>query len=157
MKILVVLGDGGHTAEMIALLALLGSSYDYSYLISDLDRISESKIQHRGPVYRVPVPLGKYPRDRGLFQVLRAALSQLPLILRLRPDVLLSSGPGIVIPAAVFARLLGATIIFVETGSRITRLSQTGRLMYHLADLFFVQWEGLTEHYPRSIYAGRLL
>lgn len=34
-----------------------------------------------------------------------------------------------------------------------------GKLLYHLrmADAVYVQWEGLTRKYPRTIYAGRIM
>ncbi|GAG20767.1 unnamed protein product, partial [marine sediment metagenome] len=54
MRILVVLGGGGHSAELLRLVDLLGSDYDYSYMISAIDTTSEGKIRWQGPVYRVP-------------------------------------------------------------------------------------------------------
>lgn len=157
MKLLVVLGDGGHTAEIIKLLDLLGPTYEYSYMISDEDRISESKITWKGPIYRTPVPLGKYKSGRKLSRVLRSALSQFKILLKVRPKAILSSGAGIAIPISVFARLLGTKVIFIETGSRVYNMSSTGKVMYRVANLFFVQWEPLQKKYPKAIYAGRLL
>ena len=52
---------------------------------------------------------------------------------------------------------MGTRIIFVETGSRVTRLSLTGRIMYRIAHLFFVQWPQLQQQWPRARYEGRLL
>jgi UDP-N-acetylglucosamine:LPS N-acetylglucosamine transferase len=62
----------------------------------------------------------------------------------------------VAVPACALARLLGIKVIFVETGSRVTALSLTGRLMYRIANLFFVQWPDLVQRYPKAIYAGRL-
>ena len=67
-----------------------------------------------------------------------------------------SSGPALAVPFALWARLFGARVIFVETGSRVHGLSLTGRLMRPLAHLFFVQWPQLRDRYPGTIYAGRL-
>jgi hypothetical protein len=61
------------------------------------------------------------------------------------------------VPIALLGRLMGAKIIFIETGSRVTSLSLTGRIMLKVADLFFVQWEQLQKRYPQTIFAGRLL
>jgi beta-1,4-N-acetylglucosaminyltransferase len=157
MKILVVLGDGGHTTEMLRLLELLGPNYEHSYMMSTQDSISEGKITWKGPVYRVPMPLGKGASDRNLVRVMRSALKQLRVLLRVRPKAILSTGASIALPVSVFGRLMGVKVIHVETGSRVRTMSSTGRLMYRIAHLFFVQWEPLQKDYPKAVYAGRLL
>jgi beta-1,4-N-acetylglucosaminyltransferase len=55
-----------------------------------------------------------------------------------------------------FAKLLRAQVIFVESFSRVRRLSMTGRLMRGIADLYFIQWEELRQAASGAIYAGRL-
>jgi glycosyltransferase involved in cell wall biosynthesis len=156
-KVLVVLGDGGHTAEMLRLLKLLGPKYEYSYMMATNDFISEGKIAWQGPVYRVPVPLGKYASQRKPVRALVAIFKQLIVLLQARPKAILSTGANIAVPISFFGRLLGAKVIHIETGSRIYTMSSTGKLMYRIAHLFFVQWESLQEKYPKAIYAGRLL
>ena len=74
MKILVVLGDGGHSTEMLKLLELLGPDYAYSYMMATHDTISEEKIMWKGPIYRVPPPLGKHAQQRRLIRALRNSL-----------------------------------------------------------------------------------
>ncbi|MDP3029141.1 MAG: hypothetical protein Q8O04_06545 [Deltaproteobacteria bacterium] len=46
--------------------------------------------------------------------------------------------------------------IFIESWSRVTTKSTTGKICYYLSDLFFVQWPELIKRYPKAIYAGRL-
>jgi beta-1,4-N-acetylglucosaminyltransferase len=157
MKTLVVLGDGGHSTEMLALLKLLGSNYEYSYMMSTTDTTSEGKITWAGPIYRVPPPLGKHARYRRPIRTIGPILRQLAVLLRVRPKVILSTGANIAIPISVFGRLLGVKVIHIETGSRVYTMSSTGKAMYRIAHLFFVQWEQLQRDYPKAIYAGRLL
>ena len=59
MRMLVILGEGGHTKEMLTLVEMLGDGLEYGYLIVQDDEVSESKIRRRGPVYRVLKPRGK--------------------------------------------------------------------------------------------------
>jgi beta-1,4-N-acetylglucosaminyltransferase len=155
---LVVLGDGGHTADIVRLVELMGPVYHYSYALTRTDQISESKLPFPGKVWRLTRPRAK---DEGLVAVVwhlsRSLVEAARILLRSRPDAVLGSGPAVVVPLAVAGKLFGAKIIFVETGSRITELSLTGKIMLRLADLFFVQWEPLQRRYPRSIFAGRLL
>ena len=156
MRTLVVLGDGGHTIQILRLVELLGPDYEYHYMMSASDRISEAKIKWRGPVYRVPLPLGKYSDGRGLGRALRASSRQLSVFLRVRPAVILSMGANIAVPISVIGRVMGAKVIHVESASRVYSISATGKLMYRVAHLFFVQWESLQKDYPKAIYAGRL-
>jgi UDP-N-acetylglucosamine:LPS N-acetylglucosamine transferase len=156
--LLVALGDGGHTAEIVRLVELLGPVYDYSYVVAHNDQISESKLPYPGQVWRLTRPRAK---DEALASTLwhlgRSLVEAARIVGRCRPDALVGSGPAMLVPLAVLGKLWGAEIIFVETGSRISELSLTGKIMLRLADLFFVQWEPLHQRYPRSIYAGRLL
>jgi beta-1,4-N-acetylglucosaminyltransferase len=157
LRILVVLGDGGHSAEMLRLLELLGPAHEYSYMMSMDDVISEGRIPWEGATYRVPEPFGKYTTHRNPVRVPRPILSQLIVLLRVRPKVILSTGAHIAVPISVFGKLMGVKIIHIETGSRVYTMSSTGKLMYRIADLFFVQWEPLQRDYSKAIYAGRLL
>lgn len=158
MKLLVVLGEGGHTAELLKLVDLLGDRYDYYYIVSREDNLSANRIKYSGPIYRLCRPRGK---DSGkLAAVLRtilAGMQSLWILLHVRPAAIVSTGPAIAVPVSFLGKLFGARIIFVETGSRIKALSLTGRIMYRWADLFFVQWPQLAEKLPRAIYAGRLV
>ena len=46
--------------------------------------------------------------------------------------------------------------MYVESFARVKSLSMSGRIMYHVADKFVVQWQGLRALYPRAVYAGVL-
>ena len=158
MKLLIVLGSGGHTKEMIRLVDLLGQKHEYCYLVSADDQLSVQKVKAPGVVYRVIRPRWK---DTSLLVVvgrtLISAAQALVALLRTRPQAIVSTGPGPAVPASLVAKLLGVKVIYIETGSRVFALSSSGRILYRFADLFFVQWPELLALYPRAIYAGRLL
>lgn len=73
-----------------------------------------------------------------------------------RPDVVISTGAGIVVYFCVFAKLLGAKLIFIESMARVERPTLTGRLLYPFSDLFIVQWPDLLKYFPGAKYMGRL-
>ena len=50
MHLLLVLGEGGHTKEMLRLADLLGASHRYSYVLVNDDQVSASKIAISGPI-----------------------------------------------------------------------------------------------------------
>jgi beta-1,4-N-acetylglucosaminyltransferase len=158
MKLLVVLGEGGHSTELLNLIDLLGDRYEYHYVISKQDKLSADQLRIDGPIHRVLRPRGKdTSAPMAVLRTFLTALQALRVLLRVRPKAILSTGPAIAVPVAILGKLLGARVIFVETGSRIRTVSMTGKIMYRWADLFFVQWPQLKEKLPRAIYAGRLI
>ena len=158
LKLLVVLGDGGHTAEIVRLIELLGSDYDYAYLITTQDRISESKITIPGSIHYIVRPRAKEERMGRVAWNLVYSFGQAAwLLYRIRPHAVLGSGPAVMVPVALLGRLARAKIIYIENACRVTELSLTGKIMLRVADLFFVQWEQLQRIYPHTIFAGRLL
>ena len=156
MKLLVVLGSGGHTKEMIRLVHLLGGRYRYAYLVASDDQLSPLKIVEPGPVYRVLRPRWKDTSLIGaVIRTIAATLQSLLALIRARPHAVISAGPGPAVPASILAKLLGIKVIYIETGSRVFAPSSSGRILYRFADLFLVQWPELLEHCPRAVYAGR--
>jgi UDP-N-acetylglucosamine:LPS N-acetylglucosamine transferase len=158
MKLLVVLGEGGHTTELLNLVDLLGDRYDYHYVISKQDNLSADQLRIEGEIHRLLRPRGKdTSAPLAALRTVLTAFQALSVLLRVRPKAILSTGPAIAVPVAILGKLLGARVIFVETGSRIRTVSMTGKIMYRWADLYFVQWPQLKEKLPRAIYAGRLI
>ncbi|KAF8965836.1 UDP-N-acetylglucosamine transferase subunit [Entomortierella lignicola] len=83
-----------------------------------------------------------------------------------RKSILLMNGPGTCFAlalAVIGARMLGVPdeqtpdLIFVESFARVKTLSLAGKLLYHLSDVFLVQWPGLRDRYPRAQYIGILV
>jgi UDP-N-acetylglucosamine:LPS N-acetylglucosamine transferase len=79
-------------------------------------------------------------------------------ILRMeKPRLILSTGAGPVVPFTLVGKFLGIKTVFIETFTRVTKPSLTGRLMYWLADRFFYQWRLLETFFPKGIYGGPLV
>jgi UDP-N-acetylglucosamine:LPS N-acetylglucosamine transferase len=152
------MGEGGHSKQCLRILELLGAhGYRYSYILVAGDRVTRSKLIEPGAVYRVLRP-GSIKSNRFLRLLLLpiSMLQSAAVVARVRPDAVLSTGPGVAVPVCLAARVLGARVIFVEDICRVRQLSLTGRLMRSLADLYFVQWEDLRSAVPRAVYAGRV-
>ena len=84
------------------------------------------------------------------------AFLSLVVVVRQRPDVVITTGAGIVVFFCVFAKLFGAKLIFIESMARIESPTLTARMLYPFADLFIVQWPGLLKYFPKAKFAGRL-
>ena len=82
------------------------------------------------------------------------ALKSLFVFLKERPDVVISMGVLATIPICLIAKLLQKKLIYIESFAKITSATQSGKFLYKRADLFYVQWESMTEIYPNAIYLG---
>ncbi|XP_071341656.1 UDP-N-acetylglucosamine transferase subunit ALG14 isoform X2 [Trachinotus anak] len=177
VAVLVVAGSGGHTAEILRLVECLSAAYTpRHYVIADTDRMSEEKIctfesskQHTDSESQFTIC--RIPRSREVHQswsssvvsTLNALRYSLPLVFRLRPDMVLCNGPGTCVPLCVAGLLLGilgmkkVLIVYVESICRVHTLSLTGKILYLISDYFFVQWSSLRDKYPKSIFLGRIV
>ena len=156
-KILVVLGSGGHTAQMIRLVVMLGDKYSYSYVVNNTDNISQKKIIFPGIIYKVNLT----KKVRGTFldtviRTIKAFFDSYCIIKKSKCYMIISAGPGISVPLFVAAKFFRMKTIFIESWSRVTTKSDSGKICYKLSDMFFVQWPEMKKLYPKAIYAGRL-
>ena len=72
------------------------------------------------------------------------------------PDVILSTGAALAVPFFIVGRLCGCRLVFVESLTRVRALGLSGRLVYPLADAFFVQWPEAARR-RRARYVGSVL
>lgn len=65
-------------------------------------------------------------------------------------DVIIAIGCSHAVPMLLAGRLMGCKSIYIESITRVDKLSNTGRLVYHLrlSSRFLVQWPRLQERYP---------
>ena len=73
------------------------------------------------------------------------ALRLLVILLRFRPDVVVSTGAACGYFALRFAKLLGARTIWLDSIANVEELSMTGRLVRPYADLWLTQWPELAQ------------
>lgn len=157
MKLLIVLGGGGHTTEMLKLVERFGPEHEYHYLLVKEVEFSEARLTRKGDIHLIRRPRGRYDGALAIAVNSVIALVQIAVVLiKVHPRAVIGCGPAISVLASVVGKALGAKAIYIETGSRVNTLSLSGKIMYHIADLFFAQWPTLRDRYPKAIYAGRL-
>jgi len=100
----------------------------------------------------------KYISKLLLFiDILIESFFELAVLLKERPDVVISTGSEIAIPISYMAKCLGKKVIFIESLHRVNELSGSARVIYPIADLLLVQWESLIDKYAKVKYAGRVI
>jgi len=81
---------------------------------------------------------------------LRLAVRSLRPALRERPDVIVTSGSGSVVPFCLMAQALGAQILFIETMARVENGSDAGKILSRVAHSVLVQWPEMLSVYPQA-------
>lgn len=153
---LYILGSGGHTAQMIELSKDLKNSINYFYLIQSDDVISKKKIIYTGKIITVNRNAKfKELKIISFFRTIFIFFKAIKIIKQNNIDMLISAGPGISISLFYAGKLLNKKLIFIESWSRVTSKSISGKLIYPIADLFFVQWKENLKNYPKALYRGR--
>jgi UDP-N-acetylglucosamine:LPS N-acetylglucosamine transferase len=157
MKLMVVLGGGGHTEQMLKLVNMLGKKFEYIYVITNDDKVSKKRIEIEGKIYEVKKAVMPYRSILTIpFTMAINFFQSFLLYLRERPNAIISSGPGTAITISFIGKIFRSKVIFIESWSRVKNPSGSGKIIYKFADLFFVQWETLKKIYPKAIFAGRL-
>ncbi len=82
------------------------------------------------------------------------SLQSLGIMIRERPDAVITTGVLAMIPASLLVKLFGGKLIYIESFAKVSSPTQTGKLLYRFADRFYVQWESMLEIYPDAVYEG---
>lgn len=149
MQILLVCDSGGHLYQLFSLKDYW-SKYDRTWVTFDTEMAKSLLSDER-------VITAFHPSTRNLKNFLRNLHLAFNVVRRLRPKAVVSTGSAVAVPFIYVAKLYGIRTIYIETISRTTKLSLTGRLIYPIADHFLVQWPELTKTLRRAEYRGQVL
>jgi len=148
MKICIACSGGGHLSQAITISKAI-KGHEIYFVTCPLPHLKEGVGNFQTYFVVDPhVSILKYIKN--LFQSIK-------ILLKKKPDVIISTGSGIAIASCLTGKLLGAKIIFVESGSRVVTPSKTGRLLYRYSDMFLIQWETLRKNYPDAVNCGLLI
>jgi len=171
-SIMVVLGSGGHTAEMLSLVKELDlAMYSPIHLVvAATDSTSIPKLNASNPELANASKVHLIRRSREVGQsfsssvitTVLATIDSVMVVIQVQPHLILMNGPGTCLPICVGGILQRCffigdpCIVYVESFCRVKSLSLTGKIVYHLADKFIVNWPQLLGAYPRAKYIGTI-
>ena len=149
-KICFAASSGGHLEE-IACLKPIAEKYD-SFLLTEYGGFNPITIGEK--TYYI----SQINRREKAFALkfLKLFFDSLRILLREKPDIIISTGALATCPICVIGKILGIKIIYIESFARVENASLTGRLIYKIADLFIVQWKELLSIYPNAVYRGSI-
>jgi beta-1,4-N-acetylglucosaminyltransferase len=141
-----VYSPGGHLAEL--------RRATEGIVFTDCYHVTYPSEREPDPVAR-RTWLIRHPR-RSVWRTLVNAVQSLAILLRERPELILSTGADVAVPTLILGRLLGARVLFIETGGTLAP-SLTGRLVYPFAHFFLVQWPEKLAAFPKAVLSRGLL
>ncbi len=147
MKIALVCSHGGHLTEMLYLMEAFSGN--------DIIFITYNSNRTRNLEYRTYLVENI---GTNLLKMLLASFKIAGILIKERPNIIVSTGSEIAIPAFYLAKLFRIKTIFIESWCRVKVPSGTGKLVYSVSDIFLVQWpEMLIAYGPKAKYMGAVI
>lgn len=154
-KVLFIASTGGHLSELLQLSPLF-SKYDYTIVTEKTKSNMGLKKKYPNRVHYIIS--GTYTTFKAKivypFKLFLNCWISLYLMLKIRPDFVVTTGSHNAGPMCCLAKIFGKKVIFIETFANSDSPTKAGRIIYKFADYFIVQWESMKEFYPKAIYGG---
>ena len=151
-NVLFISSTGGHLNELMQLSPMF-EKYDY-HIITEKTK-SNLKLKEKYPgkvgylVYGTKLHIFTY-----IFKLLYNCFKSLYYYIKFHPDYIITTGTHTAGPMCCIGKILGSKIIYIETFANIKTKTSTGKLIYHFADHFIVQWPSMKRLYPKAIDGG---
>jgi len=138
--------------ELLGLLTTVGAWPVQPSIYVTSRPIWAKKLEELGPTYVV----GECDRNKPL-QILITAWKSLRLVLRERPDVVISTGSLPIAILCLIAKLFKSKVVWIDSIAQLDDLSMSGKLVRRYADVFITQWPEVAARYSNAEYVGELL
>lgn len=151
-KILFISSTGGHFAELMQLKPIM-EKCNYHIVTEKTETNKNLKEKYKNKidflVYGTKREKIIYP-----FILLINSIISLLIYIKVRPQIVITTGTHTAGPMCCIAKILGSKVIYIETFANRTTKTEAGKLLYYVADTFVVQWEEMLELYPKAKYWG---
>ena len=161
-SIMVIIGSGGHTWEIINIISKLHwENYLPIYIIGYSDYFSlndiiffEKKYERKFFYERMIRPREHYHSIYSITVFVRSIycfLKSFQLILKHKPDYIIANGPSICVPIILCGwflkkiKCINTKILYIESAARVNSLSISAKLVRNYVDDMFGSWKILCE------------
>lgn len=149
MKICLVCSSGGHFSQL-HFLKEFWEVFDHFWVtFSGQDT---SSLLRNEKVY-----WAYCPTNRNIKNLLRNIILAIKILMREKPDVIISTGAGVSVPFIYIAKILSIKAIYIESLTRINILSLSGKMVYPIVDHLIVQWPELEKRYEKAKFIGQVI
>lgn len=146
MKVCLVGSSGGHLSHLYMLKDFWQEESRFWVTFDKADAKHLLKNERKINCY--------YPTNRNIKNLIKNTWLALKILIKEKPDLIISSGAAVAVPFFYLGKLMGAKTIYIEVFDRIDKPTVTGKLVYPVADIFVVQWQEMQNVYPKSICLG---
>jgi len=122
-----------------------------SFYVTTLEALAK-KLPQDKPSYVI----GECNRNHPI-KAIGVLFRSLRVVLKERPDVIITTGSLPLAMVCLFAKLFGARIVWIDSIANIERMSVSGRMVRRFADLCLTQWPELVGRYRNVEYAGAII
>lgn len=156
-KILAVASGGGHWIQLYRMRpAWDGHRVTYATTMAGLDGALAEDARHRrlaAPAYVVLPDANRREKLKLVWLLLRVGL----LMVKLRPDFIVSTGAAPGYFALRLGKFMGAQTVWIDSIANAEEMSLSGRLARRHADRWLTQWEHLAAPESGPEYHGSVL
>lgn len=99
---------------------------------------------------------GFFPEHRNLFNALRNFFLGFKIVVKEKPDLLVSTGAGIAPPIFLAGKILGCQLIFIDSYSFVKYPSLSARIVNFLVDKLLVQHPKVVKFLKRGEFWGAI-
>ena len=148
MKVCMVGSSGGHLTHLYMLKPFWHNKERFWVTFDKEDARSLLKDEKMYSCY--------YPTNRSLKALIKNTIIALKVLIKEKPDLIISSGAAVAVPFFYLGKLFGAQLIYIEVFDRIDKPTMTGKIVYPIADKFVVQWEEQKQIYKKAVNLGSI-
>jgi UDP-N-acetylglucosamine:LPS N-acetylglucosamine transferase len=149
LKICLVASSGGHLTQLVLLKDVWG---EREHFFVTLRNYAVDELRKHSQVYIVDWANRRHPA-----KLLKLSIQCLKILLKERPNVILSTGAAVGCLMCALGKLLGKKVIWVDTLSHVDFLTLSGNIVRQFADVFLVQWPDLAQKYRHAVYLGSVI
>ena len=149
MRICVTASAGGHLTQLLKL-SDIWKEHEVFY-VSNLKSVTQ-KLQKLGCCYIT----GECNRQHPI-RILWVLKNCIKIILREKPNVIISTGAAPSCLLCIIGKMFGAKIVWIDSIANAERLSLSGRIIRPFANMIFTQWPEVAEKYESVYYEGSLI
>ena len=148
IKICFAASSGGHFEQLMMLKPLMQK---YNSFIVTEKTTYETELKGQKMFYLEQV---NRKEKFFIFKMIKNTFESLRIFMKEKPDVVITTGVLAVVPVCFIAKLFHRKLIYIESFAKVKSPTKTGKLMYKMADRFYVQWPQMKKIFPRAIYLG---
>jgi len=140
VRVLAIASGGGHWIQLLRLRpAWEGCDVAYATTHEGYRKDVHAAVSGRLPVFHVVPDANRSQRARLVYQLVMVTV----ILLRQRPDVVVTTGASVGYFALRVAKYLGARTIWVDSIANAEEMSLSGQRAQRYADLWLTQWPEL--------------